>query len=239
MEKLVGKLVRGSDGRKLGRVMQLDESRFMVEKGIFFQRDYYLAYGDIDSVINGEIWLKLPADVLLAGAERPATETRPHLVDRTVEPIPAPPAAYSTEQADVRIPITEEEVGVEKFARKAGELLIHKEVVTETKHISTPVSHEEVRIERVSLDGKQAAEPGEMAFQKSTVSVPVYEEEVEIHKRPVVKEELHVAKERIETYREDDVSLRKEKVEFEKKGRLEGSDLMAKGSHLDDDLEKT
>ena len=112
----------------------------------------------------------------------------------------------------MRVPLAEEEAIAEKHER-AGEVAVHKDVEQRTEHISVPVAHEEVHVERVPVS--EGTEAREATFEEGTVTIPVREEEVEISKKPVVREEVRVTKERAEEEKEADVTLRKETAEVE------------------------
>ena len=60
LRDMVGRVVRGVDGEKLGRVVQCDEASFVCEKGIFFPRDFVIRYEDVDSITEDEVLLRRP-----------------------------------------------------------------------------------------------------------------------------------------------------------------------------------
>ena len=91
---------------------------------------------------------------------------------------------------EVSIPVSEEQLRVEKRKRKTGEVRVSKNVITEEKQVNVPVTREEVRVERVP-SGRQASE-SDARFAREDVSVPVMEEEVVVSKRPVVREEVRI-----------------------------------------------
>jgi hypothetical protein len=57
-------VVRGPDGKKLGRVLACREESFVVEKGFFFAVDYVAHYEDVTDVSGGEIQLARPREEL-------------------------------------------------------------------------------------------------------------------------------------------------------------------------------
>jgi uncharacterized protein (TIGR02271 family) len=120
------------------------------------------------------------------------------------------------ETDDVRWSIVEEELRADKTRHKTGEVKIRKVVHTELRYLTVPVTKEEVRIERTAVTGKatEVADVGG-AFQAKTVTIPVMEEEVTVSKRPVVKEEVHVFKERHTEDRKVQGEVRKEDIEIE------------------------
>jgi hypothetical protein len=52
-----GMVVRSADGEKLGKVVACDASGFVIEKGVFFPKDFTATYGEILDVRDGEIYL--------------------------------------------------------------------------------------------------------------------------------------------------------------------------------------
>ncbi|HET9596982.1 MAG TPA: YsnF/AvaK domain-containing protein [Anaeromyxobacteraceae bacterium] len=124
---------------------------------------------------------------------------------------------------DIRVPVVEEELEAVKRDKQAGEVRLRKDVVQETKRIDVPVTREEVKVERVPGSGASAAST-EGAFEEKSVSMPVREEEVEIRKRPVVKEEVRLRKERHVEQRAAEGDVRREQVHVEGEG-ASGEDI--------------
>ncbi len=213
-----GMIVRSADGEKLGKVVSREDRGFIVEKGFFFPKDYFVREEDVAGLQDGEIHLRLTADMLREAGSRPGDrETAAGAGDREIRGGEQRPAAsMAGASQDVRIPVTEEELVAEKRARQAGEVKVRKEVHTEHRNIDVPVTKEEVHVERVPASGD--ARPGDSAFQQGTVSVPVHEEEVEIRKRPVVREEVRVSKSARQEERRAEGDVRKESVDVQREG---------------------
>jgi uncharacterized protein (TIGR02271 family) len=115
-------------------------------------------------------------------------------------------------QAD-RMTRAEEEVRIGKRAVQTGEVVVGKHVETGRVHEEVSVARDEVRVERRPVEGRAA---GDISASDREIRVPITEEEVVVEKRPVVKEELVISKERVEETRPVDVEVRKE--EFDIKG---------------------
>ncbi|MGZ6124061.1 MAG: YsnF/AvaK domain-containing protein [Myxococcales bacterium] len=199
-----GMAVHSSDGERLGKVVGVQTDTFIVEKGFFFPVDYTCRAADIADVRDGSIVLRLSrADLerCFSGEDRPGGR----------EGIP------EAGTRDVSIPVSEEQVRVEKRKRKAGEVRVSKSVVTEEKQVNVPVTREEVRVERVP-SGRQASE-GDARFAREDVSVPVMEEEVVVSKRPVVREEVRIHTEAHQEQRPVTASVRREEVEIDEDHR--------------------
>jgi uncharacterized protein (TIGR02271 family) len=203
-----GMVVHSSDGEKLGKVVAVHSDGFIVEKGFFFPVDYTCRLEDITEVRGDDVILRLSKGALekgFAGDEQgfsgQGTTGRGEKM-----------AASGTR--DVSVPVSEEQLQVEKRKRKTGEVRVSKNVVTEEKHVTVPVTREEVRVERVPAG--RAASEGDARFAKENISVPVTEEEVVVNKRPVVREEVRIRTEAHQEQRPVSASVRREEVEIDR-----------------------
>jgi len=224
--------VMGTQGERIGKVIRCDLDTFVVEKGVFFPKDYELRYDHITDIAGGTIRYAL-SDYLRG---RDLEETAP-----SAEPAPAKAAATATATAaaaaptaaarraekatdrdEIRIPLLREEIGIEKVARESGHVRIHKTVHTEEKRFSVPVTREEVVIEHVAV-GRDAGMASDASFQEDTVDVPLYEEEVRVSKRPYMEEEVVVRTVAHSVEREGSAMLRHEEAEVEDTRKAAGS----------------
>jgi uncharacterized protein (TIGR02271 family) len=122
----------------------------------------------------------------------------------------ANPTDMSNED-EVRVQRTEEELRVGTRERKAGSIRVRKRVRTDHERIEVPTRHEEISVERVPVEG----EASEAEIGEDEVVVPVTEEEVVVHKRPVLKEEVRIRKEVVEETEVVEEDVRREEVEVE------------------------
>jgi uncharacterized protein (TIGR02271 family) len=222
-----GMTVYGSDGGKLGKIVSMAEDHFIVEKGMFFPRDFTLRYGDIQEMRDGNVHLNLNKsnleewkDESYAGwsqvddinTGRYSAQPKPEFQDRY--------GSFSTEET--KVPLMEEKLDAQKTVHQAGEVTIRKVVHTELRHFTVPVMREEVRIERTPVSETEASSKveGEAAFQESTIKVPIMQEEVVVSKRPVVKEEVRISKQRRAENREISEEVKKEEVDIEEQGQI-------------------
>lgn len=212
-----GMEVRGQDGKKLGKVIECAADGFVVEKGLFFPKDFHVRYDQVADVRDGEVYLDQARLGVVEGAG-PAYGQGDTAAAGAPRPVEASPAMAEARD-ELRVPLAAEELEAEKRQRQAGEVRVHKEVVTENREVAVPVTREEVRVERVPVEGNRPA--GDAAFQEGTVSVPVREEEVEIRKRPVVKEEVRVNRSRRQEERRAEVEVRREEARIDEQGELE------------------
>src|SRR5215213_4711035 len=96
----------------------------------------------------------------------------------------------TTDEDELRVKRSEEELAAGTREREAGQLKVRKRVRTDREQIEVPTRHEEVSVERVPASG----EATEAEIGEDEVVVPVTEEEVVVGKRPVVKEEVRIRK---------------------------------------------
>jgi uncharacterized protein (TIGR02271 family) len=219
-----GMFVMGTQGERIGKVIRCDADTFVVEKGVFFPKDYELRYDHIADVSGGTVRYALTD--FLRGRDIEETAPKAEASSReadieTATAAGAPAAAATTrrtersnERDEIRIPLMREEIDIEKVARESGHVRIHKTVHTEEKHFSVPVTREEVVIEHVAI-GRDAALTGDDAFHEDTVDVPLYEEEVRVSKHPILEEEVVVRTVAQSVEREGTATLRHEEAEVE------------------------
>ncbi|WP_437589046.1 YsnF/AvaK domain-containing protein [Sorangium sp. So ce1000] len=199
-----GMLVRSSDGEKLGNVVRIDESRFEIEKGFFFPKEYAVRYDEVSGIRDGEV-------ILMHGRDQLATDRGQ-----------ASEAGVAAAE-EIRVPLVEEEVTAGKTVQEVGRVQVTKEVVTEEKQIAVPVAREVVHVERVPASGERPATSGTM-FEEGSLSVPIREERVEVSTRPVVKEELRIGKEVIQDQETAQATVRRETADVRMEGELPRQD---------------
>ncbi len=230
-----GMFVMGTQGERIGKVIRCDVDTFVVEKGVFFPKDYELRYDHITDVSGGTVRYALTdflrgRDIETA-ASKPATAAQEAAATAATAAAPVAATAAATATArraetsqgreEIRIPLMHEEIDIEKVARESGHIRIHKTVHTEEKHFSVPVTREEVIIEHVAI-GRDAALTGDDAFIEDTVDVPLYEEEVRVSKHSVLEEEVVVRTVAQSVEREGTAMLRHEEAEVEDTRRKTG-----------------
>jgi uncharacterized protein (TIGR02271 family) len=219
-----GMIVTTSTGDRLGKVVSCGPETFVIEKGRFSPKDYELRYDHILSVDSGGITYTL-GDL---ESERTLESGPPPEAQAPLETQAAPRESLeaneeSTARREVRIPLMDEEIGIEKVARESGHVRIHKTVRIEQKHITVPVTREDVVIERVAAgNGGEPPRASDALFQEQTLDVPLYEEEVRISKRPRLREQMVVRTVVQAVQRDASADLRHEDAEIEdtRTGRL-------------------
>ncbi len=104
-------------------------------------------------------------------------------------------APVAEEHGDLRVPLREERVFVEKRAREKGRVHIHKYVVEEPQTMTVAVTHEEFRIARVPVTGH--IDPGPNVFTETHVEMSLMGEDVIVDKRTRIVEEVHLYKSQV------------------------------------------
>ena len=118
----------------------------------------------------------------------------------------------TTDEDELRVQRTEEELAAGTREREAGALNVRKRVRTDREHIEVPTRHEEVTVERVPVSEGTATEA---QIGEDEVSIPVTEEEVVVEKRPVAKEEVRIRKDVVEDTEVVEEDVRREEVEVD------------------------
>jgi uncharacterized protein (TIGR02271 family) len=130
-------------------------------------------------------------------------------------------AQTTTDEDELRVQRTEQELAAGTREREAGQLKVRKRVRTAREQIEVPTRHEEVTVERIPVEG----EATEAQIGEDEVSVPVTEEEVVTDKRAVAKEEVRVRKDAVEDTEVVEEDVRREEIDVE--------DATERGSGID------
>jgi uncharacterized protein (TIGR02271 family) len=131
-----------------------------------------------------------------------------------------PSTSRRTAEGDQTLQLREEELQARKETVETGQVALGKEVVEEQRTMQVPTTREEVYVERHAVERRPSDRPvGETAEQ--TIEVPVREEQVEVEKRPVVYEEVGVAKQQVTTTQPVSETVRREEARIEREGDVE------------------
>ena len=230
-----GTEVFGSDGGKVGSVVEVRPGYLVVEKGFFFPTDYYVPTSAVSGTQEGRVTLNVTKDAALNqgwdavpadndGEAMSAYETGtagPSSVDATAAGGLAGAADAVGEALGttartvgagetVTVPLREEELTATTTAGERGAVRIEKSVVSEERVLSVPVTEERVRVERHVVD--RPVEAGDTAFQDEVIEVPVYGEDVRLQTTVRVAEEVEVGKEAVRLTRDVVGTVRHEEV---------------------------
>jgi uncharacterized protein (TIGR02271 family) len=237
-----GMNVVGSDGEKIGTIDAVENTTFIVRKGLFPQ-DHYIPISAISSQDDDTVYLNITGEKALAqGFANPTVgsmdtapkddftattgtgedrETRPVL--DTDDAALAGINATFPDQEDERhrtIEVYEEEVTATTHPVERDVVRVHKTVVEELQTFEVPVTDEEVRITRRRADRDVTDE--DHAFEERSIEIRLHGEDVAIEKRARVVEEIdldktvHQRTEQItETVRHEEVHIDGEDIEGE------------------------
>jgi uncharacterized protein (TIGR02271 family) len=124
----------------------------------------------------------------------------------------ARPVAGSEDQ--VRVPIAEERVRVEKRSVELGEVRVRKMVEEVDEVRREPVVREDVEIERIKVD-RHVTAPEEPRDEGDWLIIPIMEEVLIVHKQLVVSEEIRIRKRAVTEEREIRATVRRERAELD------------------------
>lgn len=128
----------------------------------------------------------------------------------------------------VIVPVVAEQLEVQKRKVETGGVRIRKTVSEREEVVDEPLMREEVQVKRVPVN-KVVDGPVAVRHVGNTMIVSLLEEVLVVEKRLMLKEELHITKEQVESYRPQRVRLRTEeavveRVEDGRGGYVEGEE---------------
>ena len=118
-------------------------------------------------------------------------------------------------EGEIRVPIMEERLQVEKREVELGAVEVRKDVTSENVSVPVELSREEVHVERVDVNDRPVA-AGDLAkgsFEEGTIRVPVRGEEAVANKEAVVTGEVVINRERTTERQTVTDTVRKERVD--------------------------
>lgn len=115
---------------------------------------------------------------------------------------------------EIVVPIIAEEIFVEKRMVESGGVRIHKTVRENLQIVDEPIIQENVDIERVAVNQFVETAPG-IRYEGDTMIIPILEEVVVTQKRIFVREEIRVTKTREQHSNPQEITLRREEINFE------------------------
>jgi uncharacterized protein (TIGR02271 family) len=121
---------------------------------------------------------------------------------------------------EVRVPVREEQLDVEKRQGQMGSVDIHKTVESEQVNVPVDLRHEEVTVNRVNVpDRPVSVGDAPDAFKEGTIRVPVRGEEVMARKEAVVTGEVVVDRDVVTERETVSDTVRKEHVDVDENYR--------------------
>jgi uncharacterized protein (TIGR02271 family) len=115
----------------------------------------------------------------------------------------------------VVVPVMVEELDVQIRRVETGAVRLTKTVHEREELFDTPLWHEEIEVKHVAVN-RVVDSPPAVRHEGDTMIVPILEEVLVVEKRLVVKEEIHIAKRRLQTHTPQRVTLRREEASVER-----------------------
>lgn len=223
---VAGTRVYNATGNRIGTVSEhgVQGNYLVVQKGRFFHQTVYVPLDAIRRTDERGIYLRLYKPYVLEPDEEPESNEYPYPLfndDSTLvaatDAVNRPPVApVAEEHDDIRVPLREEQLIVEKQRREMGRVRFHKYVVEEPQTITLAVTHEEFRVERVPVTGH--IDPGPNVFTEKHLEMSLMGEDVIVDKRTQIVEEVHLYKSQVTEDRTVNEVIRKEHL------RIDGTD---------------
>ena len=113
------------------------------------------------------------------------------------------------------IPVLVEELEVQKRLVETGKVRITKEVQERETLVDEPLFHDTVAITRVPIQ-RVVDGPVPVREDNGTTIISIVEEVLVVEKRLMLREEIHIRKQRIETHQPQRITLRSEAVRVER-----------------------
>ena len=113
------------------------------------------------------------------------------------------------------VPVLVEELEVQKRLVETGKVRITKVVHERETLVDEPLLHDKVAITRVPMQ-RVVEGPVPVREEHGTTIISVVEEVLVVEKRWMLREEIHIRKQRIETHQPQRITLRSEDVQVER-----------------------
>jgi uncharacterized protein (TIGR02271 family) len=206
--EIIKKEARSLDDANLGKVQEINETSFIIEKGTKNREKFYIPRS-IPHAYNGSVIL---LDITEDEAKKKFMIDTSMPTSSTEESKALP----REENGETIIPLTEERLEVSKKETMEEATLI-KESVKKTKTVEVQLTHEELIIEKrkpsSSSRGNTTTEGEQRQIQSKTeITIPLKKEEVVVTKKPYVKEEIVIKKKQVTETKTVSEDLISEKV---------------------------
>ena len=113
------------------------------------------------------------------------------------------------------VPVLVEELEVQKRLVETGKVRITKVVHEHETLVDEPLFHDKVAITRVPMQ-RVVDGPVPVREENGTTIISIVEEVLVVEKRLMLREEIHIRKQRIETHQPQRITLRSEDVRIER-----------------------
>lgn len=121
---------------------------------------------------------------------------------------------HDSQEREMVVPVMLEELDVQTRQVETGAVRLTKTVHEREELIDPPLWQEEVEITRLPVN-RMVDGPLPVRYEGDTMIISILEEVLIVEKRFMLKEELHIAKRRVETHAPQRVTVRSEAVTVE------------------------
>jgi uncharacterized protein (TIGR02271 family) len=157
---------------------------------------------------NGEHYL-VPTAVL-----RPQPDGSLYVPLRRAELVPMP-REEDVETIYAVVPVLKEEVNIHKRVVETGKVRLTKVVHERETLVDEPLLRDEVEVTRVPMQ-RVVDGPVPVREEQGTTIISVVEEVLVVEKRWMLREEIHIRQQRLETHQPQRITLRSEEVQVER-----------------------
>jgi uncharacterized protein (TIGR02271 family) len=157
---------------------------------------------------HGEHYL-VPAAVMI-----PQPDGSLYVPLRVAELVPAP-REEPAETISAVVPVLAEDLEVQKRRVETGKVRLTKVVHEREALVDEPLWREEVEVTRVPMQ-RVVEGPVPVREEHDTTILSVVEEVLVVEKRWMLREEIHIRKQRVETHQPQRITLRSEEVQVER-----------------------
>jgi uncharacterized protein (TIGR02271 family) len=213
-----GTEVIAADGDKVGKVVAVDPSYLVVEKGFFFPTDYYVPRNAIANYDGDKAYLTVTKDQALNQAwdVAPGASAADQTAVTQDRVVGTEPASVAGTGETVRVPVHEEELTATTRPVERGTVRVTKDVVAEEQTLDVPVTEERLVVNRRVVDRDAPADAA--AYKEDTIEIPLLSEEIDVQKRDRVVEEIEIGKERVQRTERVTDTVRREEVRVDDAG---------------------
>lgn len=122
----------------------------------------------------------------------------------------------------IKIPVIEEQLSVAKEWRETGSLHVKKTIQESKQPIDATLLQETYSIERIPKNIRVEGNPDPVRHEGDRIIISVFEERPVVEKQLFLVEEVHVIRQQAPTEFRDEVTIKKEVVDVERKPASRG-----------------
>ncbi|MCP3100674.1 YsnF/AvaK domain-containing protein [Myxococcus sp. K15C18031901] len=228
-----GMVVRSNDNEKLGKVFAIGDGAFHIERGLFFPKDYRVAFSEVSDIRNGEVILNRGKDALQqvseserdegtavgaagAGAGRlTAVETERRA---TVTPLETTETRVTTARVDTPADYRAEPDTLLGTERRTDTRL-GSDLRQAAEDMTIPVHREKLQVDKHEKQAGEVRVHKDVVEEEEVIKVPLRHERVRVERRAVTSDRPAVSA----AFKEETivVPLRGEEVEVSKRSVLD------------------